>query len=1284
MKLNMSSQGGLADEFASMGGGNVLSALILPHDPVLPLEAATKQYVDNSYLNLNANNLITGTLATSKLPGMNGDLTSSPGSGVLSLSDTGVTPGSYPKVTINIKGRITNGFMLVNSDIPNLDWSKITVGKPTTLSGYGITNGITTAGGTLTDYLSISSTVQSSTQLSNKAYITTVAGTISGVTVGDVIANVDPATPVGFLRCNGAELDKTAYSSLYAVIGERYTTVNEAGSGQPWRQQYQINDLSTPDIQYWTTGNNLPVIFARTQAIVTKNRVYLLGGHNGTSYVSTIYTAGINADGTLGSWIEDISLPGALGLSQAIVTKNRVHLIGGVNSSNTASSIVYTAAINADGTLGAWGTGTSLPGTLCTTQAIIIKNNVYLLGGATGDSTINTSVVYIAPINSDGTLGAWVTYTSLPEPIRALTAIVTKNRVYICGGTNSSVTAVSTVYTAVINSDGTLGTWITSTSLPSTLAIPQTIVTKNRVYLLGGQDTINNVSTVYSAPINTDGTLGTWEVGTSLPVSVRTTQVIVTKNRIYLLGGIGNSGLLSTVYTAPFNGGLNDYSQFYAVDNSVNYMEAGSGKPWQQQYQINLTQTDDITGWITDSSVLPSPVHGASVVVTKNRVYLLGGFNSVALSTVYTAPINTDGTLGTWVSDTSLPVALQSASAITICNKVYLIGGSNTAFVGLNSVYVSTINSDGTLGTWSSYGTLPGSTHSPAVIVTKNRIHVIGGYHNGAISTVYSAVVNIDGSIGVWSTGTALPITLYQCSTLVTKNRVYLIGGNNGTSARSTVYTAFINNDGTLSSWTADTSLPGALSGSSCFVSKNRVYVFCGHNGTTYVSTAYTAPINADGTLGTWVAATSTPGVVISAQAFATLNKLYILAGNNGTNPLSTIYSAPLLEGLNDYSPYYAEDTTNYMMPGSGRPWEQQYQINQTQTDSISSWTSATSLPHTLTNSNAIVTKNTAYLIGGVKSGAGTTDVLASSINADGTLGTWSVVSSLPINFVAHQSFVYKNKIFLLSNLNVYSNTININGTFGSWVAETNLPVQLQYGKAIVTKNRVYLLGCYVNGAYSSLTYTASINDNGVLGTWSTGPAFPVTSCSYGIAITKNRIYAFGGFGYGGNVANNLIYTSAITQDGYLSEWISSGTIPGALTCPQIFATKNRIYVIGGFSGNTTATSAVYSVNINDNGSLGTWTTDSSLPGVLGYSSLIVTKNRIYVLGGNVSGSNVATSVVYTATILEGLNDYSPYYDGTIVPIEPSYPAGYIIPSSVFKIPDHSLSDTSLNYFIKY
>ena len=58
-------------------------------------------------------------------------------------ANTAITPATATKVTYDAKGLVTGSSSLDASDIPSLDWSKITTGKPTTLSGYGITDALT-------------------------------------------------------------------------------------------------------------------------------------------------------------------------------------------------------------------------------------------------------------------------------------------------------------------------------------------------------------------------------------------------------------------------------------------------------------------------------------------------------------------------------------------------------------------------------------------------------------------------------------------------------------------------------------------------------------------------------------------------------------------------------------------------------------------------------------------------------------------------------------------------------------------------------------------------------------------------------------------------------------------------------------------------------------------------------------------------------------------------------------------------------------------------------------
>ena len=96
----------------------------------------------------NAANISSGTLPAARLPAHTGDVTSTVGTVALTLANSGVTAGTYNNVattvqpiTVDVKGRITSMGTAVT--IAPL-FASIT-SKPTTLAGYGITDGLNTA-----------------------------------------------------------------------------------------------------------------------------------------------------------------------------------------------------------------------------------------------------------------------------------------------------------------------------------------------------------------------------------------------------------------------------------------------------------------------------------------------------------------------------------------------------------------------------------------------------------------------------------------------------------------------------------------------------------------------------------------------------------------------------------------------------------------------------------------------------------------------------------------------------------------------------------------------------------------------------------------------------------------------------------------------------------------------------------------------------------------------------------------------------------------------------------
>ena len=227
--------------------------------------------------------------------------------------------------------------------------------------------------------------------------------------------------------------------------------------------------------------------------------------------------------------------------------------------------------------------------------------------------------------------------------------------------------------------------------------------------------------------------------------------------------------------------------------------------------------------WTTEANALPAPVSGASSVFYNGHVYIMGGNNystnvDTFLNTVYSAPLNANGSVGTWTTEANaLPVYPEGATAITYNGYIYIMGGNYSAGVH-STVYSAPLNANGSVGTWTTEANaLPTGLWNASAVVSSGHVYVMGG-NNGtnAVSTVYSAPLNANGSVGTWTTeANALPASFNAANSVANNGFIYVIGGTDGYSFYSTVYSALIASQSSGGSTTSNTVLGVPDTGSS-------------------------------------------------------------------------------------------------------------------------------------------------------------------------------------------------------------------------------------------------------------------------------------------------------------------------------------------------------------------------------------------------------------------------------------------------------------------------------------
>ncbi len=304
----------------------------------------------------------------------------------------------------------------------------------------------------------------------------------------------------------------------------------------------------------WTKTYSLPVAtqgFPTAVATIgtgatAATYAYALGGNTAsttTANAKSVNTAAVSfnkldpATGalSLATWTQTTALPAARGFSAAVVATSfnskvggngTIYVLGGLDATGAATSTIYEASLNADGTIpaaGSWTTltATPLPQALFAHGAVIFHGHIYVAGG--NDSTgTPVAKVYSAPINADGTLGAWTTLVDLPDTRAYHQFVTAAGNIYVLGGTNAKVDPIanaqstgvqSTIFYQAINlKNGTLTgtTWTTNaTGLSKSREKFSATVAGGGVLASGGlyNGATNGSTEQEFASINTDGSL---------------------------------------------------------------------------------------------------------------------------------------------------------------------------------------------------------------------------------------------------------------------------------------------------------------------------------------------------------------------------------------------------------------------------------------------------------------------------------------------------------------------------------------------------------------------------------------------------------------------------------------------------------------------------------------------------------------------------------------------------------------------------------------------------------
>jgi hypothetical protein len=355
--------------------------------------------------------------------------------------DNSTTPASSPGQLIEINGSgfgtapgsvsFTQGGTNTKAVIPaSIGWttSNIVVSVPTTGSGGAFVPGavtvtVTTSGGVTSNGVVLTLVSVPSFSPSSFTWGTTTA-LPAGLKGHGAAAIANTATSAYLVVVGGATVSGGTTTNVTTVLS---TTINQDGTlGATWidstsgaTQNAPLPSARAYHAMVEADSTNSPVAAGSAFVYVIAGQ---LGNADTPGGTSTVYLGTFSlANGNITGWATTSPLPIALVAPAATVYNGYVYVLGGLQTSGTPISTVYSAAIQADGTLSAWTTApvaSDYPMAISFGQITGFGGNLYAIGGGTGAATDPNSVASPTPLNdaqfapvSNGSVGAWTTAT---------------------------------------------------------------------------------------------------------------------------------------------------------------------------------------------------------------------------------------------------------------------------------------------------------------------------------------------------------------------------------------------------------------------------------------------------------------------------------------------------------------------------------------------------------------------------------------------------------------------------------------------------------------------------------------------------------------------------------------------------------------------------------------------------------------------------------------------------------------------------------------------------------